>query len=387
MNIKVSVIIPLYYGNEYLSGLCSMLGECIEDGQLAGVDSEVIFVNDSPDEPVDISEIGALDKFCRILVNEKNMGIHYSRVRGLEESTGEYILFLDQDDLISRDYIRLQTEWIGSADVSMCGGYDGGREIHNVVSPYTELDSDKQYTNTLNFYLGMELIRKSSIPDIWIDNIVRTNSADDVFLNLLLQHSGASFNFCTEPLYCHVNTGRNTSMDYVRNIESLDEVNVILRKEGMISEDEYKWRNEWGKNWILVQDSIDIRERKERYVLDAMDLWFGKYEEGYRIDNWLAKRGISSVAIYGMALLGKHLYNQLINTDIRIESIMDNRVESYKGISCCKMGDDIADTDMIIVTVSIDSAEIMDELSYKYGIPVISIIEILSGMVRLALRD
>ena len=66
---------------------------------------------------------------------------------------------------------------------------------------------------------------------------------------------------------------------------------------------------------------------------------------------------------------------------------MDNRVESYKGISCCKMGDDIADTDMIIVTVSIDSAEIMDELSYKYGIPVISIIEILSGMVRLALRD
>ena len=93
----VSVIIPLYNAEKYIS-------ECL-DSLLAQTfpNFEVIIVNDcSPDSSRTIAE-SYLDKFdgrLKLLDNEKNSGPGASRNNGLRQATGEYIFFMDSDDLL-----------------------------------------------------------------------------------------------------------------------------------------------------------------------------------------------------------------------------------------------------------------------------------------------
>lgn len=52
--------------------------------------------------------------------NPQNLGIHKSRVNGINLAHGDYILLLDQDDSITDDYLKEQLNAIESADISVC---------------------------------------------------------------------------------------------------------------------------------------------------------------------------------------------------------------------------------------------------------------------------
>mgnify|MGYP003308768680 CR=1 FL=1 len=96
---KFSIIIPVYNAAKYLR-------ECL-DSVLAQTytDFEVICVDDeSTDESGKI-----LDEYARrdsrfIVVHKKNGGVGSARNAGLARATGDYITFLDNDDLICRDW-------------------------------------------------------------------------------------------------------------------------------------------------------------------------------------------------------------------------------------------------------------------------------------------
>lgn len=81
------------------------IDECIQsilDQQLVNLDLEIIIVNDNPDD----SELkNYLDKFLenekiRIINNDINIGLSCTRNRGIEESKGDYLYFLDDDDFL-----------------------------------------------------------------------------------------------------------------------------------------------------------------------------------------------------------------------------------------------------------------------------------------------
>ena len=91
MNPIISVIIPTYYRNE-------LLAEAIESVVSQEYEPvELIVVDDSGEghaEPV-------IDRYDQVIgvINEKNEGCGPARTTGVEASTGEYIHFLDDDDL------------------------------------------------------------------------------------------------------------------------------------------------------------------------------------------------------------------------------------------------------------------------------------------------
>ena len=96
----VSVIIPMYNAEKYIAEcLDSVLNQTLQD-------FEVIIVNDcSPDNSRAIAE-SYLDKFgerMKIFDNEKNSGAAATRNNGLRRATGEYVFFMDADDLILLD--------------------------------------------------------------------------------------------------------------------------------------------------------------------------------------------------------------------------------------------------------------------------------------------
>jgi len=98
--MKVSIIIPLYNQKQFIAdAIESALAQTYKN-------IEVIVVNDgstdSPDEVLDNYK----DKVK--VVYQENKGLAAARNRGLLESTGEYIQFLDADDFLFHDKIERQ---------------------------------------------------------------------------------------------------------------------------------------------------------------------------------------------------------------------------------------------------------------------------------------
>ncbi|MFP9068887.1 glycosyltransferase family 2 protein, partial [Enterococcus faecalis] len=67
----------------------------------------------SKDDSIDIA-LAFTEKDSRIflLKNEQNMGIAKTRNKGIEASKGQYIAFLDSDDLWLPNKLEVQIKWM-----------------------------------------------------------------------------------------------------------------------------------------------------------------------------------------------------------------------------------------------------------------------------------
>ena len=100
-NPKISAIIPLYNAKNFLSySLRSIQNQNMKD-------IEIILVNDaSTDNTLElIKEFMKEDERIRLINNEKNRQILYSKSLAALNSNGKYIIQLDQDDIFIRDDI------------------------------------------------------------------------------------------------------------------------------------------------------------------------------------------------------------------------------------------------------------------------------------------
>lgn len=78
---------------------------------------EVIIVDDhSTDSSIDIAR-RIKDKRVRILKTEF-YGVSYARNKGIEKSTGDFISFIDSDDLWDKDKIINQVRFMISNDIA-----------------------------------------------------------------------------------------------------------------------------------------------------------------------------------------------------------------------------------------------------------------------------
>lgn len=108
--MKVSVIIPLYNASEFLSTtLNSVLNQSYSN-------IEVIIIDDnSTDDSFKIAQEFQPNKF--IVTKNKGKGACAARNYGFELSTGDYIQYLDADDILSLNKIEKQLE-------ALNGSYD-----------------------------------------------------------------------------------------------------------------------------------------------------------------------------------------------------------------------------------------------------------------------
>ena len=100
--IIVSVIVPIYNVEEYLE-------ECLESiRNQTYTNIEVILVNDgSTDGSREICE-SYCEKDIRFrLINQENQGQSVARNRGVKESVGQYIMFVDSDDVVNTDVLEV----------------------------------------------------------------------------------------------------------------------------------------------------------------------------------------------------------------------------------------------------------------------------------------
>jgi glycosyltransferase involved in cell wall biosynthesis len=97
---KVSVIIPCYNQGEYLDEtVASVLAQSYGD-------YEIVIVNDGSTDPFTTALLRDYRRPKTRVIHSENRGVSSARNSGIGEATGEYILPLDADDLIGRDYLR-----------------------------------------------------------------------------------------------------------------------------------------------------------------------------------------------------------------------------------------------------------------------------------------
>lgn len=368
----ISVIIPLYKGQRYCSRLLSMIEDNCRYQQLSNTCSvELLLVNDYPQENIYFEKEGwSFD--VELIDQEENCGIHASRVKGINETSGKYIIMLDQDDLVTENWLHSQWNAIQRTDKKycVCNGWSSR------FRPLWSDDSQSVKVNDLNFVLGQGsaiwspgqvMIERTGIPKAWLNNIQRKNGTDDYLLWILALKSGEEFVLNEEHLYYHTPERTVDSIGAEQMLLSLKEAKDILEKTGSLDICEHELlakrikRIEYMECGIKWQPDEDVRFEdlinvnmfpRTKKMLDIMKEWLRFFICGKSIGSYFCNNGYSKVAIYGMGDMGTLLFQELQRTGINVPYVIDRSAKDFKDeLPVLRISDELPEVDVIVVTV------------------------------------
>ncbi len=236
-NNKVSVITPTYNSEDFIENTIeSVLNQTYTYWELVLVDDA------SSDSTLEIiNRYSELHSNIKIIQNNTNQGAAVSRNKGIEAATGDYIAFLDADDLWKPNKLELQVKVLikNNLDVVFCS-YDLMNEsgellnkevkalneltyskflkcnyIGNLTGVYNASTLGKVYAPNLrkrqDWLLWLEAVKKSNKPAFGLEESlaiyrVRKNSISSNKLNLLkynflVYRKGLSFSFFKSVYY------------------------------------------------------------------------------------------------------------------------------------------------------------------------------------------
>ena len=165
----ISIVIPLYNkAHKIEETLNSVLAQTFQD-------FEIVIVDDGSTDGS--AEIVAELKDSRIrIISQENAGVSAARNRGIQESKGEYIAFLDADDEWHKDY--LETQFRMMQQFPSCSVF-----ATNYVFRYPDTTSKPTIIKNLQFSEESEImnnyfeVASTSHPPIWTSAVVIKKSA------------------------------------------------------------------------------------------------------------------------------------------------------------------------------------------------------------------
>ena len=163
---KISVIMPVYNAEKYIKeSIDCILQQTFRDFELlliddCGMDRSREFINNIVDARV------------RIIKNDTNKGIAFSRNVGIKASNGEYIALMDDDDLTSLSRFEIQNAFLDeNKKIDVVGGrYQVIDKNNNLLKIFPEPLNNPEYIKAyMMFYNpmanGTTMIRKKFIED------------------------------------------------------------------------------------------------------------------------------------------------------------------------------------------------------------------------------
>jgi|GEM_PF-2077539 glycosyltransferase involved in cell wall biosynthesis len=183
----ISVIVTCYnYGKYIQECLNSVFNQTYKN-------IEIIIINDGSTD--DSNKI--INQFIKLhlkeikieYINQTNHGIVFARNKGICRSRGEYIIFLDADDFLDRNYIKLllQTAITNEADIVYCDVKPNNAK--KVLNKFPEYDLARMENG--NIISVCSLIRKKFIGNTRFDSFLNRRSLEDWDFFLALCMKGA----------------------------------------------------------------------------------------------------------------------------------------------------------------------------------------------------
>ncbi|WP_339633257.1 glycosyltransferase family 2 protein [uncultured Sneathiella sp.] len=174
---RISVVMPAYNCD---ATICVTLDSLI--GQRRRPD-EIIVVDDHSDNPV-IQVLGDRYPGVQILRHEVNKGVQHARNTGFSHVTGDYVYFLDADDILCPEFLSVMLEALEENEqAAACFGsfyqcFDGNAAP--ILETHREQEADVALLSRgegLTFYLNntgafipsFSIFRRSALEEICVD--------------------------------------------------------------------------------------------------------------------------------------------------------------------------------------------------------------------------
>jgi len=188
--IKISVIVPAY-------NVAPWLERCVDSIlQQSYPNLEVLLIDDGSNDGTAAIVDACAAKDSRIVaVHQSNAGLVAVREKGIALATGEYVSFVDGDDLIEPDFLErlLKNALSYNADISHCGMkycfYDGRVKLHYGTGEILTLDritgvNELLYGSKIEPSLCNKLYRRELLKDSCLDPDIVNN--EDLLRNFVL---------------------------------------------------------------------------------------------------------------------------------------------------------------------------------------------------------
>lgn len=381
--IDTSLIITLYQGNQYLPYLLQIAEENFKNMRMQmGLDCELILINDEPGNKLPVEE-GKKNWGEIVVCNLKeNQGIHGARQSGAKLARGRYLVFLDQDDKITGNYLISQRKKIGNCDAVVCNGYrtEYGMDVKWYIYPSTREQENvaiiENYLSEGNLIVspGQVLFVKEALPEIWIKKTMKVNGADDFLLWVLMLFSGKKFAINEERLYVHIGHERNVSNNIAVMEESIKEVIQIIQECSDffgIQKEQLEKLEQWRKK----KKEMEVeRANKLGGIQRIFKDWTYLENQNISVADFLGKQGIARIAIYGLEYIGGRLFNELRDTDVDVVCGIDQMADRMfmEGLPIVKFEDArtveyMQQVDAIVITASISFQKIKKMIEERYS--------------------
>lgn len=188
--INLSIIIPVYNKGEYIQNTLKSIN--IDKYS----DTEIIFIDDnSTDNSVNIiKEFKEKHANINLIINKNNLGAGASRNIGIENANGEYVFFLDADDIINSTTLRklikcadethadiIRAKITGIKDGNICNVAKSYLLHQNINQPIRAIWKD-EISLWFYWYFHSNLYRRSFLNKEYIRFPENVRNEDPLFL-------------------------------------------------------------------------------------------------------------------------------------------------------------------------------------------------------------
>lgn len=234
----ISVIVPVYNTDNYLiECLDSIINQTYND-------LEIILIDDgSTDNSSRICDEYD-SKYANVrVVHKENEGVSVARNLGIEISNGEYIAFVDSDDVIDDNYFEnlltalLQTD----SEISACAlkrEYTSTiKKQHLILSSVISFDSKEQVLesitdkqNSIEGYACNKLYKRSVLKDVRFDKNI-SMCEDSLFAWTVVSENVNRACFINEPMYHYriILSSATRNSDITKYLDALKVYEYLLQ--------------------------------------------------------------------------------------------------------------------------------------------------------------
>jgi len=208
MEAPVSVVIPAYNCGEFIrDAITSALNQSLEPLEVVVVDD---YSRDSTPRIVEaISRQNPKVKFYR---NEKNMERSYTRNRGVRMSRGEYVCFLDCDDVWMEDHVAQMVDLMRGAKGAFAMPYgfvDREGRLLKVKKPFSGSFEEALFSGRVGYPSGSCFERETFLQVGGYDEALIQREDWEIFLRLFVR--GVPIGFLPRGRYLIREHGRRSS--------------------------------------------------------------------------------------------------------------------------------------------------------------------------------
>ncbi len=278
-NKKVSIIVPVYNVELYIEDcLNSLLNQTYSN-------YEIILINDgSTDNSIEICSKYNDPKIK--IFNQNNKGVSIARNVGISLATGQYIMFVDADDMVSEKYIENLIKSIEetNTDMVVCGYTKEKAELVNkknsqeikgeIINANTMLENMME-NNLQEGYLWNKIFKKSIINDNSLEFKEGVNVWEDLYFVIeYLSKSDKIFAINEKLYYYRTREGsavnrKETSTDLVGKVKILE---LILKNYNLIINNKNYYGIKRMYVTVLLKYLLQIKKDNKELIKEKLSI-------------------------------------------------------------------------------------------------------------------